>query len=268
MVARGAHLEAMRARGVRLIHGDEIISAKVRTDAVGVQDAVVVTLKANKIEPFADAAAPLLGPNLSGFAQNGIPCMVREDMESLDRAASSGTHGRRNVVGGVVYSATEVVEPGVSATSCPITYAGNRRRRQPRPSSRPGAAPSPREIGHVVAASRRHPPGRVGEAGAKPRQLQPVPAHRGLDLRGGRRPGVEEAERPDEGRGELDRRGAWHRHRTRAAAPERRPRLGRRRDKPSMLQDYERAVRWRSSRNSWRRSPSGARPVCRRPRST
>src|SRR5688572_16331138 len=115
VVARGAHLEAMRARGVKLIHGDEIISARVRTDAMGVQDAVFVTLKANMLETFADAAAPLLGPDtVVVFAQNGIPWWYAEDMESLDPGRKlSNRIARGNVVGGVVYSANEVVEPGV-----------------------------------------------------------------------------------------------------------------------------------------------------------
>jgi 2-dehydropantoate 2-reductase len=115
VVARGAHLEAMRARGVKLIHGDEIISAKVRTDAVGVQDAVFVTLKANMLEAFADAAAPLLGPDTAVvFAQNGIPWWYAEDVESLDPGRKLRNRiARRNVLGGVVYSANEVVEPGV-----------------------------------------------------------------------------------------------------------------------------------------------------------
>lgn len=115
VVARGAHLEAMRAGGVKLIHGDEIISAKVRTDAGGVQDAVFVTLKANMLETFADAAAPLLGPDTAVvFAQNGISWWYAEHMKTLDpgRKLRNGI-APRNVVGGVVYSANEVVEPGV-----------------------------------------------------------------------------------------------------------------------------------------------------------
>jgi 2-dehydropantoate 2-reductase len=115
VVARGAHLEAMRARGVKLIHGDDIISARVRTDAIGVQDAVFVTLKANMLETFAQAAAPLLGPDtVVVFAQNGIPWWYAEDMESLDPGRKLRNRiARRHVVGGVVYSANEVVEPGV-----------------------------------------------------------------------------------------------------------------------------------------------------------
>ena len=56
VVARGAHLEAMRARGVKLLHGDEVIAGRVRTADIGVQDAVFVTLKANALGGFVDAA--------------------------------------------------------------------------------------------------------------------------------------------------------------------------------------------------------------------
>src|SRR5438105_2495557 len=58
VVARGAHLEAMKHRGVKLLHSDEVIAGSVRTEGIGVQDAVFVTLKANMLGVFADAAAP------------------------------------------------------------------------------------------------------------------------------------------------------------------------------------------------------------------
>jgi 2-dehydropantoate 2-reductase len=79
-VARGAHLEAMRRAGVKLLHGDEVIAGRVRTADIGVQDAVFVTLKANALGGFVDAAAPLLGPATAVvFAQNGIPWWYAED---------------------------------------------------------------------------------------------------------------------------------------------------------------------------------------------
>jgi 2-dehydropantoate 2-reductase len=115
VVARGEHLAAMRARGVTLLHGDEVIAGPVRTGGIGVQDAVIVTLKANALASFAEAAAPLLGPDTAVvFAQNGIPWWYAEDMESLDPGRRlKQSIPRANVVGGVVYSANEVVEPGV-----------------------------------------------------------------------------------------------------------------------------------------------------------
>ena len=36
VVARGAHLAAMKAHGVKLLHGDEVIAGPVRTADIGV----------------------------------------------------------------------------------------------------------------------------------------------------------------------------------------------------------------------------------------
>lgn len=110
VVARGAHLEAMRANGVKLIHGDEVIHGKVDTAPSGAQDAVIVTLKANLLGVFAETGARLLGPDtLVVFAQNGIPWWYRPEPEPRVKALAPA----RNIAGGVVYSANEVVEPGV-----------------------------------------------------------------------------------------------------------------------------------------------------------
>ena len=119
VLARGAHLEAMRARGVTLLHGDEIIAGPVRTaeriEGIGGQDAVFVTLKANALGSFADAAGPLLGGDTPVvFAQNGIPWWYAQSPGSLDPGGRlKRAIARERVVGGVVYSANEVLEPGV-----------------------------------------------------------------------------------------------------------------------------------------------------------
>ena len=113
VVARGAHLEAMRRHGVRLLHGDEVIQGRVRTGDPGPQDAVIVTLKANMLGAFAGAAAPLLAPDTEVvFAQNGIPWWYPADVPRLDPGSRLKSL-RMNVVGAAVYSANEVVEPGV-----------------------------------------------------------------------------------------------------------------------------------------------------------
>ena len=118
VVARGAHLEAMRSRGIRLLHGDEVIQGPV-CEPSGVQDAVFVALKANSLGAFADAAAPLLGPDTAVlFCQNGIPWWYGQDLPRLD----PGGRVRRMVkraIGGVVYSANELVEPGVIKNNVP-----------------------------------------------------------------------------------------------------------------------------------------------------
>ena len=66
VIARGAHLEAMRDNGITLIQGDKTLRGRVRAVAdasrLGLQDFVFVTLKANALGDFAEAAAPIVGP--------------------------------------------------------------------------------------------------------------------------------------------------------------------------------------------------------------
>jgi 2-dehydropantoate 2-reductase len=115
VVARGAHLEAMTSRGIKLLHGDEVIEGRVSARPSRAQDAVIVTLKANMLGLFADAAAPLVGPHTAVvFGQNGIPWWYGADLPRLDPGGKlKNAIPARNVVGGVVYSANEVLEPGV-----------------------------------------------------------------------------------------------------------------------------------------------------------
>jgi 2-dehydropantoate 2-reductase len=115
VVARGPHLEAMARQGVKLLHGDELIEGRVRTEGLGPQEAILVTLKANALAGFAQAAAPLLAADtVVVFAQNGIPWWYAPDMPSLDPGGRlARAVPRASVAGGVVYSANEVVEPGV-----------------------------------------------------------------------------------------------------------------------------------------------------------
>jgi len=115
VVARGAHLEAMRREGVKLLHGEEVIRGRVRSGSPAPQDAVLVTLKANMLGLFADAASGWLGPDTAVvFAQNGIPWWYPAALPRLDPGEK--LHRKlpmQNVVGAAVYSANEVVEPGV-----------------------------------------------------------------------------------------------------------------------------------------------------------
>ncbi|HET7198355.1 MAG TPA: 2-dehydropantoate 2-reductase [Burkholderiales bacterium] len=119
VVARGAHLAAMQENGVQLRHGGRTIVGRVRAAAgaagLGVQEAVLVTLKANMLDAFAGQCAPLLGPDTAVvFVQNGIPWWYDERLTRLDPAGRlRGAIPRKNVLGGVAYSANEVVAPGV-----------------------------------------------------------------------------------------------------------------------------------------------------------
>ena len=131
VVARGAHLEAMRDKGITLVHGAQTIHGRVRTSDPGLQDFVFVTLKANSLGAFADAAPRLVGPDTGVvFAQNGVPWwygigLAAErprppDLSRLDPGQKLKAVLRTNqIIGGVVYSANEVREPGVIVNNVP-----------------------------------------------------------------------------------------------------------------------------------------------------
>jgi 2-dehydropantoate 2-reductase len=128
-VMRGPHLAAVQARGLTLRVGDAEFSARVRASddpaALGPQDVVISTLKATGLDSLATGLRPLLGDDTAVvFAQNGIPWWYDiglspdhpppPDLGFLDpggrlRAAVA----RERIVGGVIFSANEIVEPGV-----------------------------------------------------------------------------------------------------------------------------------------------------------
>ncbi len=127
-VARGAHLDAMRRNGVRVLLDDEEVVAHPRcTDdpaELGPQDYVVIALKAHSVPGVVDAMEPLLG-NDTGIvtAVNGIPYWYfyrhggaheGSTLESIDPGGRQWSVLRpERAIGCVVYPATEVVEPGV-----------------------------------------------------------------------------------------------------------------------------------------------------------
>jgi 2-dehydropantoate 2-reductase len=131
VVARGAHLEAMRAKGITLLHGADTIRGRVRTSEPGLQDFVFVTLKANALGAFADVAQRLVGEDTAVvFAQNGIPWWygiglsknrpAPPDLSRLDPQGRLKTLLKTpQIIGCVVYSANEVREPGVIVNNVP-----------------------------------------------------------------------------------------------------------------------------------------------------
>jgi 2-dehydropantoate 2-reductase len=129
-IARGAHLAAMQARGVTLLSGGERITARPRCVAAaaeaGVQDYVLVTLKAHSLPAAAPDIARMMGPSSALVtAVNGVPYWYFYGLEGpwRDRRVESVDPGGRlweqlppqRVIGAVVYPAAEVVEPGVIA---------------------------------------------------------------------------------------------------------------------------------------------------------
>ena len=134
-VMRGAHLEAVRANGLRLRVGDEEIRAKVKASddpaSLGAQDLVISTLKATSVASLATGLKPLLGDDTPVvFAQNGIPWWydiglpanhpAPPDLSFLDPGgALRAAVPRERIIGGVIFSSNEVVAPGVAANLSP-----------------------------------------------------------------------------------------------------------------------------------------------------
>ncbi len=127
VVARGPQLAAIKANGVRVHAADGEIQARVEAGAdaqeLGRQDAVIVTVKAPALPSVAAGIGPLLGPDTTvAFVMNGIPWwyfhgMGGEEGRRLPKldpgdALRNAVHPVR-VVGGVVYSACTITEPGV-----------------------------------------------------------------------------------------------------------------------------------------------------------
>ena len=119
VIARGAQLEAIRTRGITVHAPDGSFTAHPRAEAdpaaLGHQDAVIVTVKAPAVPSVAAALAPLLGPETPVvFVLNGIPWWWGEGLASLDpEGVARSQVGLDRSIGGVVWSACTVTEPGV-----------------------------------------------------------------------------------------------------------------------------------------------------------
>lgn len=128
LIARGAHLEAIRANGLKLLIGGEEKVAKMpatNTPAeLGPQDYVIIALKSHQAWEAAEQMKPLLGPNTAVVtAQNGIPWWyfygfegqyANLQLESVDpRGRQWKAIGPERAIGCTVYPAAEIVAPGV-----------------------------------------------------------------------------------------------------------------------------------------------------------
>ena len=128
VVARGAHLEAIRERGLLLKEeGRETVVRIGATDRIagaGRADLVVLAVKAHQLTAIAPDVAAILEPGAMAItAQNGIPWWYffkhggpREGqrLESVDPGGVIAAHlPIENVVASVVYPAAEIEAPGV-----------------------------------------------------------------------------------------------------------------------------------------------------------
>jgi 2-dehydropantoate 2-reductase len=133
IVARGEHLQAIRAQGLVLQAGEEELRANMAASEsaadLGQQDVVLVTLKATSLGGLPGALAPLLSAETSVvFAQNGIPwwyaidappaSVAAPDLAWMDPGGELASL-RASVLGGVIYSANEVIAPGVVRNNSP-----------------------------------------------------------------------------------------------------------------------------------------------------
>lgn len=128
LFARGAHLQAMQARGVRVRSADGDFEARPkiagRLEDVGPVDVVFLAVKAHGLPQLAPQVAPVLGPETTVVStQNGVPWWFFQGFGGplngtrLERVDPGGVVTAaiepRRVVGSIVYFATEVIEPGV-----------------------------------------------------------------------------------------------------------------------------------------------------------
>jgi len=128
VIARGPHLAAMQANGLKLRSEGQEITVHPRcvgsAEQAGPQDYVLVTLKAHSLPGAAKQIQPLLGPETAIVsAVNGIPWWYFHKLPGpfedhrVKSVDPDGTvwellHPSR-AIGCIVYPAAEVVEPGV-----------------------------------------------------------------------------------------------------------------------------------------------------------
>jgi 2-dehydropantoate 2-reductase len=127
-VARGPHLAAMQANGVRLQIDGEEHTVKVRCTnnpaELGPQDYVIIALKAHSVPAVVDLMPPLLGPDTSIVtAVNGLPYwyfykhggdLAGTTLQSVDPGGKQwNLLGPERAIGCVLLPAAEIAEPGV-----------------------------------------------------------------------------------------------------------------------------------------------------------
>ncbi|MBC5763980.1 2-dehydropantoate 2-reductase [Ramlibacter albus] len=128
VVARGATLAAIREQGLRWQHGDDTVATKVRASEspadFGVQDLVVVAVKAPAMTDVAKRIAPLIGPDTVVLtAMNGVPWWFFEGFGGKlagtrlkavdpDGAIAKAVPGK-HIVGCVVHASCSTPEPGL-----------------------------------------------------------------------------------------------------------------------------------------------------------
>ena len=128
VVARGATLDALQLHGLRLQEGHDTSSQAVASSAspadFGVQDLVVLAVKAPSLPDVVQHIAPLIGPQtLVLTAMNGVPwwflqgfggALRNTRLMSVDpEGALARAIPAAQIIGCVVHSSCSVTEPGL-----------------------------------------------------------------------------------------------------------------------------------------------------------
>jgi 2-dehydropantoate 2-reductase len=128
VLARGETLAALQKNGLQLHQGDALHTVPVKASqdaaALGVQDLVVISVKAPALASVAQQVGPLIGPNTVVLtAMNGVPWWFLQGFggpaaeRSLHSVDPDGTIARAlpapHIVGFVVHASCSVDAPGV-----------------------------------------------------------------------------------------------------------------------------------------------------------
>jgi len=128
VVARGAHLTAIREHGLRIVFEKNEVKVKIKAESdpalLGPQDCVIVAVKGQSLPEVAANIGPLLGPETSIVtAMNGVPWWFFDRLafgggklrlESLDPGGKLGAAlPTARIVGCVVHLAASTPEPGL-----------------------------------------------------------------------------------------------------------------------------------------------------------
>ena len=128
LVARGTHLSAIKANGLKVITSDsEFVVEVPATDApeeLGIQDVIFLSAKAHSLTDAVDAIQRLIGPETIVIsAQNGIPfwyfyahggVLDGHTLQAVDPGGRiANAIGNERVIGCVVTSSNMIEAPGV-----------------------------------------------------------------------------------------------------------------------------------------------------------
>ena len=134
IIARGAHLDAIRTRGLTLLQADKSWTVNPTAcedpSELEPQDIVFVTMKATGLAAIADKMKSLLTPHTAVvFVQNGIPWWYPVGLQDrpavpdlpLFKQADAflADLSPTQIIGSSIYSANAVVEPGVVKNNSP-----------------------------------------------------------------------------------------------------------------------------------------------------